>query len=899
MSYTPSNFCFFFPVLLTLLLFPGDNQASPPIVINEFLSSNHENITDEDGDAEDWIELYHQGEEPVSLYGFGLTDREGDYFRWVFPDTTIMPGSYMIIWASGKDRRTAGKPLHTNFSIAATGEPLRLSDFNGNLLDTVPPVRLPTDYSYGRQPDGSNNWHFFTDPTPGAPNTTDGEKNLLFAPDFSHEAGFYANPFYLSLSPPDGLGHADIYFTTDGSTPGPYNGTLYTQPVPIVNRTSEPNDISMIPTNNYDSNHPYGEDWKEPVGQVFKANVIRAITHIPGRESIETATHTYIIDRQQKSDTPFPTVSLATHRDHFFSGDNGIYVNDNFWNSGEEWERPVHIEFFEGDRRRVLSQNAGVRIHGGTSRGRPVKSLRLYARRSYGTTWFDYPFLPDAPVNRYKRFLLRNSGNDWDGTYFRDALMQHLIAHTSVETQYYRPVKLFLNGEYWGIHNFRKRYDHRYFETMYSLDREDLALLELNAEVKEGTEEDRQDFFQLRNKLDQHDVNNHNVWDAVTRQMDIENFRDYQISNIYFRNTDWPSNNIDFWRKRTNGPVDDAPKGHDGRWRWLLYDTDFGFNLSFNYVQGYREGAQHNTLRFAIEGSHHHWPNPQWSVKMLRGALRNHSFQRDFILRFADLLNSAFSEERVIQEIDVMYNNLKPYMQEHINRWRGPENIFRWEQEVESMRTFGRERPSAVRNHIISQFNLSGTVDINLNVNNPDGGYISIHSIDIKKGEPGIPDKPWPWKGVYFKDIPVTIKAHTKEGYTFNGWIGHDSDHPEITLRTSEDIVNLEALFKATETSAGDKNREGALPELFNVAPAYPNPFNSTSRIRVALPEEDYLRLTVYTVTGRNLGVFYDGKAERGYHDLILDAGTWSSGIYIAVVETGTHQKAIPLTLIK
>lgn len=877
----------------------GQNPDPGSLVINEFLASNNENIADEDGDFEDWIEILNTGNEPVPMKWFGLTDRKGDYFRWVFPDTSIQPGEFMIVWASGKDRSNPGKPLHTNFRIASEGEPLRLSDFNGNMLDTVPPVFVPTDYSYGRKPDGYGQWVYFADPTPGAPNTTDGIPLLLEPPEFSHESGFYSQSFDLKLQVPDGLDGARIFYTTDGSTPGPDNGLEYTKPVRIEDRTPEPNDISMIPTNNYSSDHQFNENWEEPTGQVFKGTVVRAITWAPDAEPLETATKSYFVGDHLDDRYQLPVFSLATDPENFFSPETGIYVNDNFWNSGPDWERPVHVSFFEPGGKPVLAQDAGVRIHGGTSRGRPLKSLRMYARRSYGETWFEQPLISGAPVNKYKRFLLRNSGNDWRRTLFRDALMQKLVEHTSVETQYYRPSIVFLNGEYWGIHNIRMRYDHRYFQTMHNLNREDLILFEGDAEIKEGNKSDRNAYLQLREIIQREDVNNPAIWRTIEDRIDLENFRDYNISNIYFRNTDWPGNNIDFWRKRTDSSVDGTPDGHDGRWRWLLYDTDFGFNLDYNYVWGSGDGAQHNTLAFAVDGSSESWPNPQWAVSMLRGALRNTSFRHDFIHRFADLLNTAFSEERVVREIDRIQETLDPHIDEHIRRWRGPETRQFWEQEVESMRRFARRRPEAQRNHIASFFNLPGELMVTLDVNNPQGGYISVHSIDIKSEVPGISEDPWPWSGVYFRDVPLTVTARAADGYRFVGWDGIENESDKITIRTFDSEISLKARFEAVDVSGDNYGIIEDKPNKFRIEAARPNPFNNESLIRIALPHDTHVRFTVYSSDGRKVGRMHDGVLQRGFHDLRVDASSWASGVYVAVIQAGSKTETIPVTFIK
>jgi hypothetical protein len=91
-------------LLISLAFFPL-NAGAQSIALNEVMASNSVTLTDQDGDYEDWIELFNYGSEPVNLEGFGLSDNYDDPFRWVFPGVIIQPGEFLLVWASGKDRR--------------------------------------------------------------------------------------------------------------------------------------------------------------------------------------------------------------------------------------------------------------------------------------------------------------------------------------------------------------------------------------------------------------------------------------------------------------------------------------------------------------------------------------------------------------------------------------------------------------------------------------------------------------------------------------------------------------------------------------------------------------------------------------------------------------------------
>ncbi len=154
-------------LILAVLVHPAAARAES-IAINEIVASNASGLADEDGDTEDWIELYNYGTEAVSLEDWGLSDDYDNPFRWVFPaGVVIEPGAFLLVWASGKDRDDPEGELHANFRIASAGEEVLLTDPLGNRVDKIPPTAIPTDISCGRWPDGTGEWLFFDQPTPG------------------------------------------------------------------------------------------------------------------------------------------------------------------------------------------------------------------------------------------------------------------------------------------------------------------------------------------------------------------------------------------------------------------------------------------------------------------------------------------------------------------------------------------------------------------------------------------------------------------------------------------------------------------------------------------------------------------------------------------------------------
>lgn len=146
----------------------------PPVLyINEFLASNDLCNTDENGEYDDWIEIYNPGPEAVDVGGMYISDDNTNPTVWQIPTTapdttTIQPGGFLLLWA---DKQTGQGVLHVNLKLSSGGEDVVLSAPNGTtVIDSYTYSAQTTDVSMGRNPDGSDNWVTFDTPTPGASN---------------------------------------------------------------------------------------------------------------------------------------------------------------------------------------------------------------------------------------------------------------------------------------------------------------------------------------------------------------------------------------------------------------------------------------------------------------------------------------------------------------------------------------------------------------------------------------------------------------------------------------------------------------------------------------------------------------------------------------------------------
>jgi hypothetical protein len=428
--------------------------------------------------------------------------------------------------------------------------------------------------------------------------------------------------------------------------------------------------------------------------------------------------------------------------------------------------------------------------------------------------------------------------------------MQNLVKGTQVDVQAYRPAVIYLNGEYWGIQNIREKINEHYIASHFEVDPDNIDLLENRNGVIRG---DAQDYDALFAFIENNNLATSANYAYVTTKIDIENFIDYQVAEIYFNNTDWPGNNLKFWRERSDS----------GHWRWIMFDTDFGFGL-------YDASAyQNNTLAFATATDGPDWPNPPWSTLFLRKLLENETFRRKFINRFADFLNTRFLPSNIYAQIDSIQNLIADEMPRHYERWKDSYywgSLDGWYNQIEVLKTFARLRPSKVIEHLQAKFGLAGTASLTIHIT-PAGGAVRINSIYTREDS---------WQGQYFKGVPIELEAIPRPGFRFEQWTGGAATTDNPIIINPQNALNITACFvsdssRAQEIVINEINYHsspdfdpGEWIEIFNNSPKPVNlsnwlfrDSNITNRFTIpydiTLPPAGYLVLANDTTAFRTL----------------------------------------------
>ncbi|MDO5558822.1 MAG: CotH kinase family protein [Oscillospiraceae bacterium] len=631
------------------------------------------------------------------------------------------------------------------------------------------------------------------------------------APSVSVESGFYKSDFDVELSADQGV---KIYYTLDGTNPDE-NSAVYSGALHISDATANPNVYSAKPDMSASESFT-------PTKNVTKGTVLKAVSISDTGVVSSMVTKTYFVGIDIASQyNNMPVISVNVDPDDLFDYDKGIYtkgktyddwvaqggnpftnetwnISCNYSNKGEEWERKAHIELFENDGALAYEQDMGVRITGNASRSQLQKSLKFYSREEYGKKNVKYELIPDAKKelddttvrDKYKRFTLRSGANDNGYSKFKDNYIQSLVGDRDFETQSSRPVIVFLDGEYWGVYVIQEDYSDNYIKNNYDIPSDDVIIMECDYQVDDGVPEDQQLYDQFIDFAAQNDLSDDAQYSKINEMMDMQSFIDYYCTEIFIANQDWMNNNNNYriWRSRS---ITDSPY-QDGKWRWMLYDTEFSLGL-------YKNGMTYNedSMMYALYGSEDITKENRHTV-LFRSLIKNAQFRQQFATTFCDLMNKNLSTDHMLKVLDEFYQMYRPVMEEQTYRF-GPAWILQWsknpmqqfESEVKNMKMFIQNRPQYVYKMLQKYLEINGqTAKISVNVSDSSGGTVKVNTItpDYSTGSQ--------WTGTYFTNYPVTVTAVPADGYRFTGWKGDIQGNETTAEMAVKEGASVTAVFE-------------------------------------------------------------------------------------------------------
>lgn len=523
------------------------------IVINEFVAANvlTNGLRDEDGVLSDWIELHNRGSTDVNLTGWSIAEAPDLTDKWTLPATNLNAGAYLILFASGKDRRMPGNNLHLSFALETSGEYLGLynPDVPPRLAHQYSP-KYPeqrNDFSYGLDTHGQG--AYFSEQTPGGPNSLSTLTGIVDAVQFSVSRGWFNQPFnlVLAVSTPG----ANIRYTSDGTPPTEITGMSYSAPLPI-DRTTVLRAAAFAPgqLSSPVKTHTY----------IFPASTLAQPAAPPGFPittswceygwpsdygmSPAIATNPLYSGTIQSDLMSLPALSIVMDTDAMFGETSGLYTHP----TALSLEAPCSVELVSANGQADFQCEAGIKMHGGGSRARTMKHpFRLVFRGQYGAGELKEAFFPDSPVRSFDVIDLRaDYNNHWThgfdavqrarGGLVRDTFLKDLNASMGALSSHSRYVQLFINGLYWGVYNPCERPDENFAASYLGGSKTNYdAFNGTGAQLLNGNTIARNAMLSL---------NTTNLADPaqyaqMKAYLDVPQYIDYMIAQLYAANWDW------------------------------------------------------------------------------------------------------------------------------------------------------------------------------------------------------------------------------------------------------------------------------------------------------------------------------------------------------------------------
>jgi hypothetical protein len=608
----------------------------------------------------DWIEIHNRTDKPVSLKGYGLCkDLKGG--RLVFGDVTLAPDGYLVVDAVGKDvlpddtddgrtdEKVIAKPIDGTwtapFQIDSSGDSLLLLNADGVAIDRYETGKLRVGESSGRTGDALDRvW--FAVPTPGKENAQS-LTAIAPVPVFSNNGGYASVGDSITIAVRDGF---QVRFTTDGGNPTE-SSQIYSTPLALSETIT-----------------------------------IRARAFADGYLPSDTATASFIVGTKHE----IPVVFLSSEPDNLFGYKRGImadgpgysepfpYVGANFW---KDWERVVTFEYYEANGEKMAQFDAGANVFGQYTRAYLQKSLALHLREDYGKKTITYPFFENNPVTVNTDFVLRAAGQDQYRAKLRDAFCtQVLRGYTVCVSMDWQPVALYINGAYWGLYALREKVNERFFAAREGLDPDNMDIIKGDTNLLTG---DKTDWRALREYVKSHDLRVQANYDYVAARVDIPNFIDYLIAEIFFANSD--TGNTKAYREQPDG-VNGGSK-----WRWVLFDFDMTMRTG-------AMGPPRNTIKEMFNPDGHGY-NHMFFTALQVGLLKNSDFKAQFKARYEELLNTAFSIPHMTEVLDRMAGEIEPEIAANAVRWGKP-TVDYWQSQVDEIREIINTRPAVARSQM-------------------------------------------------------------------------------------------------------------------------------------------------------------------------------------------------------
>ncbi len=547
------------------------------LVVNEIIASNS-TVYAINGEYYDLIELKNTSSSAINLSDYYISDDKKALLAYKLPNVTLKAGEKYVIAADGDK---------VPFKLSSSGECVYLTYKDGMPVDALWFEACPAEVSFGRS---GNELVYFSAPTFGKENGS-GESELTADPVPSVKSGMYNNAFAVTFA-----GEGDMYYTTDGSEPtkssAKYSGAI-----------------------------------------TVDKNLSIRIKAFDGKKiPSKTITCAYFINETSN----LPVLKMSAAENDIWSSSSGIYANPT-----KSWTKEINLSFFVNGKEE-FNIDCGLSMFGSTGRYESKKSFKVKFRGKYGASSLDYKLFDNLNIDSFTDLVIRGGSQDWYFSGVRDEVATSLAlsADTNLLVQSYRPVILYINGEYMGIYFIRERINEDFVASHHGTDPDDAAIIRYGYRLEKGTDADLDDWQALISFMKNNDMKKAENYQYVCKYLDVESLADWYIFRGYAGDRD--VDNIRYYRE-----------SKDAKWKLIFFDLDLGF-----------WGTKQPLTK--ITGSSSDYASYNVPIRLLKV---NSEFKKLFLERLDYHAQNTLSDEYVLARIDYFEEILKEDIPENNDRW--------------------------------------------------------------------------------------------------------------------------------------------------------------------------------------------------------------------------------------
>lgn len=690
-----------------------------------------------------YIEFFNDGES-TNLKGCVLTHYkrkkkdDSNELKWqwtVDKDCPLPSNQYSVLWMDEEDADN-----HAPYKLDKDGGYVTIYR-DGELVDSIAYGAISANISYGR----NNGSEGYMELSPYKENSVAYSTitTRCKMPVLSVKGGVKTSPVTVSLT--CSTKNARIYYTLNGDEPTLENASLYESPIKISENTP-----------------------------------LRAKAFADGMLSSKVVSTTYIFPDEAHSECggfTVPIVSLVMDSAYFYDdtigicveGKNGCYGDKHcqaFGNYNQEWKRPVNFEYIV-DENSVFSQDVEAGVAGGCSRAEFIKSLTLKASGKSGVDELNYKFFNSKPGIVPQTLHLRNGGTAYSKVRFRDGLMQTFANDMNIDCQANQPVAYYINGKYQGLMSLNERVNADYVMANYGYEDDEIDFITIT-DVKgvNATKGDLSAYNELVEYLKTENLNDSLFYEGACKRMDMDEYIDYQIFQQFIVNTDWPGNNTKIWREKKNG-----------KFRWILFDTDFGFGLPGFESLGESDKNMINWC--AGKSKKLHWANEKsWMTEIFASLYQNKQFKSKFVTKYLLHLSSTFSQDNINAVFDSITTMVSAEYCAYSNGGSAVDD-------ANNMRTFALRRGKDIYKQLVSYVEGSSLVNLSIE-SDVEGAVFVVNGEAMSK-----------YNTKYITDYDLNVKVYPPLGYKFAGWTFDDKDSVSIKSELTSHCINKSAELNA------------------------------------------------------------------------------------------------------